>query len=96
MYVYFNSIFLSTCAVLEMIIVPAGILLTDLSKAFDCISHELLIAKLHVYGFSKNALNLIYDYLSNRKQRTKVQESFSSWFDSVWCSPGISLRSAFI
>ena len=57
-----------------------GILLTDLSKAFDCISHELLIAKLYAYGFSKNALDLIYDYLSNRKQRTKVRESFSSGF----------------
>ena len=43
-----------------------GILLTDLTKAFDCISHELLIAKLYAYGFSKNALDLVYDYLSGR------------------------------
>ena len=40
-----------------------GILLTDLTKAYDCISHELLIAKLNAYGFS-NALDLVYDYLS--------------------------------
>ena len=44
-----------------------GILLTDLTKAFDCISDELLIAKLNAYGFSKNALDLVYNYLSGRK-----------------------------
>ena len=47
-----------------------GILLTDLSKAFDCLSHELLLAKLHAYGFSITALRLICSYLANRKQRT--------------------------
>ena len=57
----------------------AGIFLTDLSKAFDSLSHDILIAKLYAYGFSKNALKLILDYLSGRKQRTKVHESFSSW-----------------
>ena len=44
-----------------------GILLADLIKAFDCISYDLLIAKLNDYGFSKLSLNLIYDYLSGRK-----------------------------
>ena len=44
-----------------------GALLTDLSKAFDCLSHELLIAKLHAYGFDLPALKLIDSYLSNRK-----------------------------
>ena len=57
----------------------AGILLTDLSKAFDSLSHDLLIAKFYAYGFFRNALKLILDYLSGRKQRTKVHESFSSW-----------------
>ena len=56
-----------------------GVLLTDLSKAFDCICHDLLIAKLHAYGFSKKSLNLVNNYLCNRTQRTKVGESFSSW-----------------
>ena len=61
----------------------SGILLRDLSKAFDCISHDLLIATLHAYGFSKQALNLINDYFSNRYQRTKVGEKFSTWIELI-------------
>ena len=56
-----------------------GVLLTNLSKAFDCISHDLLIAKLYAYGFSKGSLNLVYNYLCDRIQRTKVGEEFSTW-----------------
>ena len=47
-----------------------GILLTNLSKAFDYFSHELVLVKLHAYGFSILALRLVYSYLANRKQRT--------------------------
>ena len=53
-------------------------LLTNLSKAFDCIPHELLIAKLHANGFDKKSINLMYDYLFNRKQRVKVGGIYSS------------------
>ena len=51
-----------------------GILLTDLSKTFDCLDHELLVAKLNAYGFSLPALRLIHDYLSqrNREQGLKI------------------------
>ena len=42
-------------------------LLTDLSKAFDCLDHELLTAKLNAYGFNLPALRLVHDYLSNSK-----------------------------
>ena len=51
----------------------------DLSKAFDTINRELLIAKLYAYGFSKDALKLINSYMSDRRQRTKIDKSFSSW-----------------
>ena len=56
-----------------------GALLMDLSKAFDCIDHELLIAKLSAYGFCNKALLMIYSYLTGRKQRVKVNGSFSTW-----------------
>ena len=64
-----------------------GILLTDLSKAFDSISHDLLIAKLSSYGFSKNSLNLMNDYLNDRKQRTKIGDNFSSYREIVYGVP---------
>ena len=49
-----------------------GALLSDLSKAFDCLLHELIITKLNVYGFNLPALKLMHSYFSHRKQRTKV------------------------
>ena len=52
-------------------------LLTDLSKAFDCIDHKLLIAKLFSYGVSPSSLNLIFSYLSSRTQRVKIKTSYS-------------------
>ena len=56
-----------------------GILFTDLSKAFDCLSHDLLIAKLDSYGFDYSSLKLILNYLSNRFQRVRVNSDFSTW-----------------
>ena len=54
-----------------------GALLTDLSKAFDCINHPLLIAKLYNYGVSPLSINMIFSYLNNRTHRTKTNECFS-------------------
>ena len=62
-------------------------LLTDLSKAFDCLDHELLTAKLNAYGFTLSALRLINDYLSNRKQRTKIENTYSTWLDIIFGVP---------
>ena len=59
-----------------------GALLTDLSKAFDCLDHELFIAKLNAYDFNLPALRLINDYLSNR-QRIRIGNSFSDWFEVI-------------
>ena len=54
-----------------------GAVLVDLSKAFDCIPHDLLIAKLHAYGFDENTLVLIY-YLKRQKQSVRINNTYSS------------------
>ena len=56
-----------------------GGLLKDLSEAFDCLSNDLLIAKLHAYGLDLASLNIPQDYFTNRKQRTKVNLFCSYW-----------------
>ena len=60
---------------------------TDPSKAFDCISHELPIAKLNVYGFDKKSLNFILAYFTNRKQKTRIGSSFSDFLKIIFGVP---------
>ena len=64
-----------------------GVLLTDLSKAFDCLLHDHLLAKLHCYRFSLPALKLIHSYLQNRKQRTKINSTYRSWEEILFRIP---------
>ena len=62
----------------------------DLSKAYDCIPHQLLIARLKCYGTENGSLRSLLDYLTNRKRRTKIVPSFSLWCDT---NAGVPQRS---
>ena len=64
-----------------------GVPLIDLSKAFDRLSHELIIAKLNAYRFSLSALKLMQSYLSERKQKTKINQAYSSWEEILFGVP---------
>ena len=57
----------------------AWAVLMDLSKAFDTIHHELLLANLNVYVSDKSSLEIMRNYFSNRWQRTKINANFSFW-----------------
>ena len=50
---------------------------------FDCLSLDLLLAKLYAFGFSLSTLKLIHSYLKNRKQRTKIDSTYSSWEETL-------------
>ena len=65
----------------------SGALLSDLSKGFDCILHDLLIQKLAAYGFDYNSLQMLQSYLSNRKQRTKINDACSKYCEILFGFP---------
>ena len=60
-----------------------GAIAIDLSKAFDCMPHGLLIAKLEAYGFDINACELMGSYIMKREQRVKIGETFSEWINNI-------------
>ena len=51
----------------------------DVSKAYDCLPNDLIIAKFEACGLSKSSLSLLQDYLTSRKQRVKIDSSYSTW-----------------
>ena len=63
----------------------------DLLKAYDCVNHDLIIAKLEAYGITKNSLRLIQNYLSQRKQRVRVGSSYSEWVEIILGVPQRSI-----
>ena len=58
-----------------------GAILMDLSKAFDCLPHDLLIAKMAAYGFGKRSLTLVYSYLSDREHRVRIGSCLSDFIN---------------
>ena len=64
-----------------------GTILMDLSKAYDCLPHDLILAKLEAYGFGLNSLRLIPSYLSKRKQRVKIFSTLSEFMEVVFGVP---------
>ena len=65
----------------------SGALLTDLSKTFNCILHDLLIAKLAAYGFDYISPQILQSYPSNRKQRTKINGEYSKYCEILFGVP---------
>ena len=73
-----------------------GTILMDLSKAFDSLDHGLLLAKLSAYyGVNRNSLSLLKSYLNNRFQRTRIDSTFSEWFEIILGVPQGSILGPF-
>ena len=64
-----------------------GALLIDSSKAFNSLSHDLLIAKLNAYGFNMSALRFAHSYLKNCIKRTKINSEYNSWEEIMFGVP---------
>ena len=73
-----------------------GAVLMDLSKTFDTLNHELLIAKFSAYEFNNESLKLIQSYLINRWQGTKINKSFSRWTELLQGVPQGSVLGVFL
>ena len=56
-----------------------GAILMSLLKAYDCLRHDLSIAKSEAYGLANGSLNFLLDYLTFRKQKATVSSAYSKW-----------------
>ena len=70
--------------------INVSVVAVDLSKAFDSVCHNLLLAKLKAYGLTDSALYSLVAYIKGRQQRFKIQGTFSQWKD---ISAGVPLGS---
>ena len=71
-----------------------GVIIMDLSKAFDSLNHDLLLAKLEAYGLDNKAVSFMKSYLTNRLQHCKINNSFSEWTNICWGPRRIYIRLA--
>ena len=60
---------------------------TTKNFSFDCLPHDLLIAKLHAHGIKEGSLNLLFSYFKNRKQRVRLNNTYSEWIDILFGVP---------
>ena len=67
------------------------ILLTDLSKVFDCLPQDLVIAKLQAHGIKKGSLNLLFSHLKTREQRVRLNNSYSECIKILFSVPQDSI-----
>ena len=75
---------------------PVDIIYTDFSKAFDRVTHQRLLKKMENLGIAGNTLQWMKSFLSDRKQRVRVENEFSSWTCKKWHSPRIGPRTDII
>ena len=73
-----------------------SVVLLDLSKAFDCTPHDLLIAKLNAYRFDSEALKLIYSYLKGKKQSLRINNIYSNFLELLSGDPKGSILEALL
>ena len=74
----------------------SGPILTDLSKAFDCNLHNLLIAILTLYGFDYQSLGIVESFLSNRQQETNNNNVFSCYSEVICGAPQGSIMGSLL
>ena len=68
-----------------------GVVMMDLSKAFDTLNHKLLIAKLEAFDLDSRSSSFLQSYLTNRYQRTRIGNAFSDWESIIAKVPQCSI-----